>query len=254
MRVLLTRARERSEKTARRLAAEGHEAIILPLMRYRDIDENVPGGRFDAIAFTSAEAVASLARRIDADPSLSGLRGLPAFCVGAATASACKTAGFGEVHSADGDAAALAELMARTSFAAQRPIVLYPAQPNRANDLGAMLPGLDVREFKAYHAEPFDPGQKAFVEALLGCDAVFLYSPRSASHFAELLLAHVESAFAKRLTLIAISEKTARAITDGRSGAAKEAGLSIAVAASPDENAMISLLAGGAGGNTAQRP
>lgn len=251
MRVLLTRAREQGEKTARKLAAAGHQAIILPLMTYRDTDENLPGGRFDAIAFTSSEALRSLARRIDADPSLSGLREVPAFCVGAATAKACRAAGFRDVHSADGDAAALADLMARSGFAVQNPIVLYPAQPNRSNDLGALLPGFDVREFTAYVAEPFDPGPKLFLEAILGSDAVFLYSQRSASHFADLLLSHVEAAFAKRLTLIAISEKTARAITDSRSLVANEGGLRVAVAASPDENAMISLLAGGAGGTTA---
>ncbi len=153
-----------------------------------------PTGRFDAIAFTSAEAVASLARRIDADPSLSGLRELAAFCVGATTAQACSAAGFGDVRSADGDAVALADLMAKSAFASKSPIVLYPAQPNRSNDLGALLPGFDVREFTAYVAEPFDPGRKPFLEAVSSCDAVFLYSQRSASHFADLLLMHVEAA------------------------------------------------------------
>jgi uroporphyrinogen-III synthase len=251
MRVLLTRARGQSEKTARKLAAAGHEATILPLMRYRDTDENLPGGQFDAVAFTSAEAVTSLARRIDADRSLSALRGLPAFCVGAATAGACRAAGFADARSADGDAADLARLIEKSLGGKAAARLLYPAQPNQSQDLAALLPGFEISRFTAYVAEPLDPGRSAFRGALSGCDAVFLYSQRSASHFADLLQAHAQAAFAKRLTLIAISEKTARAITDGRSVVAKETGLHVAVAASPDENAMISLLAGGAGGNAA---
>jgi uroporphyrinogen-III synthase len=251
MRVLLTRARDRSEKTARKLERAGHEGIILPLVRYRDTDEKVPAGRFDAVVFTSAEAAASLARRLDEDPPLASLRDLPAFCVGAATADACRAAGFADARSADGDAADLAQLIETSLGGKGAPRLLYPAQPNRSHDLAALLPGFEVCQFLAYDAEPIDPGRAAFRDAVSRCDAVFLYSQRSASHFVDLLLAHGEAAFLPRLTLIAISEKTARAVTAGRANMAGEGELRVVIAAAPDENAMVSLLRGGAG---AERP
>jgi uroporphyrinogen-III synthase len=240
MRVLLTRARERSEKTARKLERAGHEAVILPLMRYRDTDKPVPSGQFDAIALTSAEAVRSMARRISVNPSLAGLIALPAFCVGAATAESCLEAGFADVRSADGDAFALAALIGSPARQGMR--LLYPAQPERTLDLRAVLPHWSVTEFTAYEAEPLDPGADAFNDAVTACEVVFLYSSRGASHFVDLLRAHGKPASFRRLTLIAISEKTARAITTGLPDWAKEAGISVAIAASPDEDAMISLL------------
>ncbi|MCU0791141.1 MAG: uroporphyrinogen-III synthase [Nitratireductor sp.] len=249
MRVLLTRARERSEKTARKLKAAGHEAIILPLVDYRDTSAAVPAGHYDAVAFTSAEAVRSLARRIAADPGLTTLFSLPAFCVGAATAQACRAAGFHDVRSADGDADALAGLIA--SSPPEMLSLLYPAQPGRTLDLAAALPERKVAEFHAYEAVPGDPGVAAMKRAIEACDVVFLYSSNSASHFVDLLRANGMPASFARLTLIVISEKTARAITTGRAEWAKEAGIRIEIAASPDEDAMVSLLGGGPG---ARRP
>lgn len=245
MRVLLTRARERSEKTARKLRAAGHEPVILPLFGYQDTSTAVPPGRYDAVAFTSAEAVRSLERRIAADPGLKSLLSLPAFCVGGATAGACRDAGFRDARSADGDAAALAGLIASSLPAAA--CLLYPAQPNRTLDLAAALPGWKVVEFNAYEPVPCYPGTDALKQAISGCDVVFLYSRDSASHFADLLQADGMPASFPRLTLIAISEKTAHAITTGHADWAKEAGIRIEIAASPDEDTMVSLLGGGPG-------
>jgi uroporphyrinogen-III synthase len=249
MRVLLTRAREASEKSARRLARAGHETLILPLMRYRDTSEPVPAGVHEAIAFTSAEAAHSLGRRIAANPALRDLKTLPAFCVGEATAGASRKAGFANTISAGGDAAALAGMI--SASAPQGLSILYPTQPNRSLDLAAALPRCRIAEFIAYEAEMLDPGGAVFAAAISACDSAFLYSPRSAGHFADLLRAHASPAALQRLTLIAISEKTARAITTGHADWAKEAGFGVAIAASPDEDAMVSLLGGGTGGSTA---
>jgi uroporphyrinogen-III synthase len=251
MRVLLTRARERCDKTAARLARAGHETLILPLWEYRDTVAPIPEGRFDAVAFTSAAAVESLSRRIGRDAALAGLLHVAAFCVGDATAAAALDNGFTDVRNAGGDAAGLAEMLAQAGPDMTGRRLLYPAQPDRAFDLAAALPQWDVREFNAYEARQCDPGKTAFNAAVERCDVVFLYSPRGASHFVDLMVNHVTSDVLPRLTLIAISEKTARATRTGRTidagldFSANNARIRILVAAKPDENAMISLLGAG---------
>jgi uroporphyrinogen-III synthase len=241
MRVLLTRARDRCEKTAEKLAAAGHEAIILPLSQYEDSEAPLPEGRFDAVAFTSAAGVESLSRRIGKDPSLESLRLLPAFCVGDATAQCAGEHGFAHVRNAQGDGEELAALILREGPAAGR--LLHPTQPGRAFDLAAALPGWEVRQFEAYEASLLDPGPEAFVAAIKACNVGFLYSPRNASHFVDLLVKHVTQGELPRLTLIAISEKTARAARAGFSDdLAADARFRILVAGRPDEDAMIELL------------
>jgi uroporphyrinogen-III synthase len=251
MRVLLIRERERCEKTAARLSRDGHEAIILPLAEYHDTGEAVPAMPFDAIAFTSAAAVESLSRRIGCDDSLARLRQAAAFCVGEATAAAARELGFDDVRNAAGDSARLAGLIAGSSLSRQGARLLYPTQPSRAFDLSAALPQWQVCDFNAYEARQTDPGRAAFASAVQHCDVVFLYSPRSAGHFVGLLVKHVTSDALPRLTLIAISEKTAEAtrtsqnIGAGHGFSTKNDRFHILVAASPDENAMFSLLGAG---------
>jgi uroporphyrinogen-III synthase len=83
----------------------GHEAVIAPILRIVRTDEPPPSDAFAAVILTSTNAVPALAS-IAPD--------WPIFAVGERTGSAAAEAGLGDVRIADGDAASLAALIART--------------------------------------------------------------------------------------------------------------------------------------------
>lgn len=212
--------------------AAGHEAVILPLLEYEDTGAALPPGPFDAVAFTSAAALSVLVRR---DQGLEPLLGLPAFCVGHATADAARAAGFGRIEQAGGDGESLARLVSSRSGRGGIGSILYPAPVHRAFDLAAAVPQTGIVTVEVYEAVMRDPGDDALGAALARAQAVFLHSPRTASHFAELLSRSGTGGIPRGLTLIAISEKTARA-------AREVLDLPVLVAGAPEEDAMIALL------------
>ena len=75
--------------------------ILAPVMEIAVLDAPIP--EFDAVIFTSQNAVAPLAGQVAA-------RGRRAYCVGSKTAAAAREAGF-DVVSGSGDAAALVEVI-----------------------------------------------------------------------------------------------------------------------------------------------
>src|SRR5690242_5683689 len=102
LRVLVTRAEPGASETGERLRALGYQPIVEPVFAVAPIPVALPA--FDALAFTSANGVRVFAK-------LSPRRDAPVFCVGGRTADAALEAGFSNVRSADGDVAALAELI-----------------------------------------------------------------------------------------------------------------------------------------------
>jgi len=131
-----------------------------------------------ALAFTSAHAVAAFA-------ALGVSTALPTWCVGADTAAAARAAGLAAV-SADGDAAALAGLVAD----AWRPgagEVLHLRGRHAAGDLAARLreAGVAVRDIVVYDqpARPL-PEQARAMLAAGDADLLAFFSPRGARLFA----------------------------------------------------------------------
>lgn len=232
MRVLVTRTADRCEATAARLEARGHQAIVLPLSRYVDTQEPIPPGLHDAIAFTSAAAVESIARRIDLLKAQEYLLSLPVWCVGTATASAAQRLGFKDVRSAGGDGAALARSILQGYSGAPGTRVLLPTQENVGFDIKTALTGLETAAMVAYQVVGLDPGREKLASALGDADALFAYSPASASHLMALCENHGLAERLMRLTLVAISEKTAAVL-------GKHDRAAVRVALSPDEDAMI---------------
>ena len=108
MAVLVTRPHPDDEVTAGALRARGFEVLQAPMLRFEpvpfhdDADE-----RYGAIIVTSANALRAIAPHL----GNSRLLKLPLFAVGEHTASAAREAGFGEVLTAKGDAAALRDLV-----------------------------------------------------------------------------------------------------------------------------------------------
>jgi uroporphyrinogen-III synthase len=232
VRVLLTRSAARCKATAAKLKAHGHEAVVLPLIWYEDTDEPIPAGPHDAVAFTSAAAVESLAQRIESTAGERYLLSLPAWCVGEATASAARKHGFLDVRSGGRDGAALARLIAEEHSVRSGSRFLLPTQENVAFDIAAALPGLETAAMIAYRVVETDPGKDRLEAALAACDAAFAYSPASAGNLLATSERHGLLEQLLRLTLIVISEKTAHVFT-------KLERAEIKVAQSPDEDAMI---------------
>ena len=85
MKVLVVRAIEDARRTAARLAARGHEAILAPVLDIRPLPHEIPEGAFDALIATSAHAVTG------ALPE--GLIDVAIFVVGERTAAAAARAG-----------------------------------------------------------------------------------------------------------------------------------------------------------------
>lgn len=117
MKVLVVRAAEDARRTASRLAAAGHEAIVAPVLDIRDLDFAPPAGPFDAVVASSAHAFGRPERLAD-------IRSLPVHAVGARTAEAAREAGF---QAAPIVAANAAELAAKARAALAGARVLYLA-------------------------------------------------------------------------------------------------------------------------------
>ena len=179
MRLLVTRPQPDASRTAEALRARGHDVLVAPLLRIEPVaGAAIPPGPFDAMALTSANAVANLACRPDA----AALTALPLFAVGPRTAQAAQAAGFADVVAAAGDGASLAVLIAARLPSGAR--LLYPAAEQRAVDLAAALAphGIAVETVAVYRAVPataFPPEAKAALERGT-VDGVLHYSRRSA--------------------------------------------------------------------------
>ena len=115
MRILVLRPEPAASRTAARLAARGHETVILPLSKAEHALEEVrmalaePHG---ALAITSAEVTRLLGRLGD------GLRphlATTLFAVGASSARAARDIGFANVLSADEQKAAYDDYVVPTS-------------------------------------------------------------------------------------------------------------------------------------------
>jgi len=101
MKLLVTRPEPGASATAARLAAIGYEPVVLPCLTIRTTTPRLPEHPA-ALVITSGQAVPAL-------PAT--LHHVPAFCVGDATATKMRQAGFTRVESASGNADDLARLV-----------------------------------------------------------------------------------------------------------------------------------------------
>ena len=101
--VLVTRPLPGATETARGVAALGLYPVLAPLLEVQTLPAELPADAA-AVLVTSRNAIGSL-------PDWA--RDRPVFAVGDATAARVRSAGFQDVRSASGDAAALVELVCR---------------------------------------------------------------------------------------------------------------------------------------------
>lgn len=182
-RILLTRPRGDSEALAQLLARAGWRALIWPVLEIAPTGARPDFSAAQAALFTSANA----ARLCPAPPPAAAL---PALCVGPRTAVAARASGFAEVHSAGGDAAALAALAADRLSPQTGPLAFARGE-RVAGDLAGDLRrrGFAVAETIVYAARPGGPPPPAIAAALAdgALNAAAFYSPRSAALFRDAL-------------------------------------------------------------------
>lgn len=181
-RFLVTRTLPQAQSTAAAIRARGGEAFLAPMLSVRTIAADTSLEDVQILAFTSPNGVASFAAQTQAG------RGLPASCVGEATAQAAREAGFQSVASADGDVAALTALIRRSAAPGAGKIV----HVSGADTVGDLAGDLTAAGFTAerrifYAADPADrlpPGIEARLAANPpGLDAVLFHSTRGARIF-----------------------------------------------------------------------
>jgi uroporphyrinogen-III synthase len=240
MRLLVTRPEPDGARTAAALRARGHDVMLAPLLSIEpEVEADLGPGPWDGVLITSANAV----RAIAAHPRKSELLGLPLYAVGRRSAEAARAAGFAEVVSADGDAGALARLVAARDRTPQGPPhvrlpLLYLAGEDRAADLGGALAAQGIATqtvviYRAVIATALPPDVKDALAAG-AIDGVLHYSRRSADAFVALALAAVIDI--KKLTTkhYCVSAQVAAPL--------REAGAATFAAATPDEAALLALI------------
>lgn len=224
LRVAITRAQPEADRTAERVRARGHEAIITPLLKIVPCgyDTNTEGAQ--AIIFTSTNGVRAF-------PDARGARDRIVLTVGDATAEAAREAGFDIVRSADGDVAALAAL-AKAALDPTKGKLIHIAGDHVAGDLGVELraAGFSVERRLAYASVAAATLPDALKQPL---DIVLFHSARAAETFVALGAPN-----AKKLTAGCLSAAVAEA-------AGKTSWKRITVAPRPREDDLLTATLGG---------
>ena len=208
MRALITRPEYDSNATAEELRSRGIDCVIAPLLFIENKKPEISLSGVQALVFTSANGVRAFA---EASPE----RGLPVFCVGAASARSAREAGFGNVESANGDVAALAGLVGE-KLEPESGALLHIAGQTVAGDLQGSLQkkGFLVARTVLYEALLVnslpDNAKTALTQGAL--EAALFFSPRTADAFVRLVLEASLGPACGKLRAYALSEAVARAL------------------------------------------
>lgn len=229
MRIAVTRPEEDAGPLKARLEALGHSAVMAPLLNIVPRQGvAIPALPWQAIAVTSANAIRAL------QPG-HGLNSIRTLTVGPQSLKAARESGFqAEAHG--GDVNGLAAYIRAALDPGAGP-VLYLSGAETAGDLEAQLKGAGFACHRAVLYDAIPAGSLGPAEAELArgrLDAVLLYSPRSARIWRQLVEQSGLAPEAARLRNFCLSRNVASVLPDGWG---KE------VAGSPDEQAMLALLA-----------
>jgi uroporphyrinogen-III synthase len=228
MSVLVTRPQPGAAETARRLVALGRAPVVAPVLDIVPLAADLPPARqVQAVLATSANA-------------LSALRGYSSrvlLAVGDATAARARAHGFTTVHSAGGDARALAGLAVRICDPAGLALLLA-GQQSQGRELAQALreAGFTVVHRDVYAARPAAVLPEPARAALCGhtVEAALFFSPATAQVFVSLAAALPPDAFT-RVESLAISPEAAAALV-------ALPWRRIRVAAAPNQDELLGLL------------
>ncbi len=178
--MLVTRPEPGCGVTAARLAQAGHRPIRAPFLTVRPYRVRLPpAAALQAVIAASGNATAL-------PPSY---RALPLLAVGDATAARAGAAGFSTVHSAGGDAAALAVLASRLLAPEHGPVLLATGRGQGMKLVAALRrSGFTVHRRAVYAAAAVHRFPPAVADAMAnGLDAALFFSAETARAFARLL-------------------------------------------------------------------
>jgi uroporphyrinogen-III synthase len=227
-RVLITRPEPGATQTAARLTALGLVPIVAPVLSVATKAVRAPD-RVAATLLTSRNAVAACP---------ASLHDRPIFAVGGATAAQAAQSGFTRVFDADGDAKALAGLVADTLSPTDGSLFLPTAQ-GQGIDLAVCLRqrGFHVIRRVAYQTVgvPVLPEAAATNLRQHQLAAIMFFSGETARHFVRLLHEAALSDAVRDVEAVSISDRAAMAL---RTLPWRR----ISVAAKPNQDAMLVLL------------
>lgn len=242
MRALVTRPMEDATPLVAALRRRGIDSLVEPMLSIVPLpDPAIDLDHVQALVVTSANgarAFAAACRRRD----------LPVYAVGDASAAVARELGFARVESAAGDVVALADLVARRADPGAGALC-HTAGGVGAGDLAGRLGalGFTVRRARLYEARPaeaFSRRLRAALRRLRDDDRpapaarlrwVLFFSPRTAATFVSLSGAAGLADACRRLTALCLSRNVADA-------AAAVAWCQVAVAARPNQEALLALL------------
>jgi uroporphyrinogen-III synthase len=239
MAILVTRRHPDNETTASALRARGFEVVLAPMLRFEPAAfHDDADTQYGAVIVTSANALRGIESQLKGNPLLK----LPLFAVGEHTAGAARAAGFENVISAQGDAAGLREcVLASVKAKALKKAspLLYLAGADLAGDLAGEFGerGFTVVTQTTYRMIPSTQLPREVGEAFAASriEAVLHYSRRSARAFLESVRGAGVEISALSVPQCCISAAVASVMRDA--GA-----IQVLASASPDENALFSLL------------
>jgi uroporphyrinogen-III synthase len=237
--ILVTRPQPDNEATAAALRTKGFEVLLAPMLRFEPLAfHDDADARYGAVIVSSANAL----RAIETDLASSRLLPLPLFAVGERSADAARRAGFRDVAVADGNAAALRDLIVasvRGKTLKKASTLLYFAGADLAGDLAGELGerGFSVVTHTTYRMIPVSslPQQACDAFAANQVEAVLHYSRRSARAFLDAVRAAGVEISALAIPQCCISDGVASIVRDV--GATR-----VLVAHSPDENGLFEAL------------
>ena len=231
---LVTRPFADSHDLAQALEKRGFAPLVEPMLAIRHLDCTPPDrARYQGVLATSANGIRALARLVS-------WRDLPVWAVGDASAREAGSLGFVTVHSAAGDVATLADLVAGHADPAGGPL-LHVAAQRLAGDLAGALAsrGFTVEKAVLYEAEPAADISPALVAALAEgrLSVALFFSPRTAATFARLADQRGFGESLRPIKALALSPAVAETLKPLPWGA-------VAVAERPDQAALLALLDG----------
>jgi uroporphyrinogen-III synthase len=239
MRVIVTRPEHSGERTVNRLAAMGHEGLLLPLTRplhAAAAASQALGASQGAVALTSAEAIRVLK---ELGSALAPHLRRTLFVVGRSTAEAARRVGFTMCRDADGNGARLADLVAAHADLLLNAPLLYLAGSPRAKGFETRLieRHISFKTVECYRMVDVDPDEATLRHIFVNgaAEAVLLYSRHTAARLFSLALLGEHPEWLAQTRFLCLSAQVADAIPAWL-------GPLTEIAAEPNEDHLLALI------------
>ena len=207
MNILITRPLIDSEDLMGKLFSLGHKIIHIPTLKISPVKtESVDLNEYDAIIFTSANAIRNLTVKNEEKSKL-------CFCVGSITEKIARQSGYPNTLSAGGTVNALKNLIINSNQINEKSRLVYFCGDNVAYDLDLELKreGLKISKIINYKSEKItdlnDQNKKIITSH--SPDIIFVYSLRSGESFIEITRNHSLYPLMTGSKVMCISDKIA---------------------------------------------